>query len=228
MGIESFYRGNTKKYRFEFREPNPLYTGRAPIVVVTSTAGVYDEIEKPVDVNQLGITSEDWTLTFDSAVDFTIVGSVSGTVGQGSVSIDNQPHNPDKSAPYWSLPSGGFSGTFLAGDTITFTTVIPTVAVDIGTGTPYQITLTFITEGAATPTLQITATAGADVDDDTANGIMYLEVTSGDSKNLTEDNYQYGFERNIPHATNVDLDNIRTLQVGEVEIRTPAKVIVPD
>lgn len=91
--------------------------------VVTSSAGLYDEIGNPVVVDSEGGTNEAWTLTFTSATAYDAVGSVSGAVGSGTVSSDFSPNNPDFSQPYFTLASAGFSGTYVTSDTITFNTV---------------------------------------------------------------------------------------------------------
>ena len=64
--------------------------------------------------------------------------------------------------------------------------------------------------------------------DDLPEGIMYLELISGDSADLIEDEYQYGFERRIPFApVDIDKDDVRTLDAGTVGILTPRKTIAP-
>lgn len=226
MTISSFYRGNTRQFRFQFLKPNPAYTGRPPVVVVTSAGdGEFDEISAPVIITSLGVIDDVWTITFDNDTEYTCVGATEGNVGQGNTGQNFLPYNTDKRAEYFSLPFAGFSGTFANGDTIVFTTVRVNIPVDI---TNYELTLTFLEEGATTPTVQIDTTAGDHILDDIPNGIMYLELISGDSADLVKEEYEYGFERRIPFdPPDVDKDDVRTLETGTVKILTPKKAITP-
>ena len=226
MTIKSFYRGNTKVYRFAFTKPNPSYTGRPPTVVVTSAAdGEFDEIVAPVIITSAGVVDDVWTLTFDNATEFTCAGATEGTVGQGNTTQDFAPYNTTARAEYFTLSFAGFSGVFQAADTVVFTTVRVNIPVDI---TDNEITLTFIQDGELLPTVQVTAIAGGDALDDIAGGIMYLTVVSGDSADLVAEEYTYGIERRIPaNPVDIDLDEVTTLDAGSVAILTPAKVIAP-
>jgi hypothetical protein len=96
--------------------------GEYDTFVVTSGAGDYNDVTNPIVVNSIGGVEQDWTLTFTSATNFNIVGDTLGSVGSGTVGAGASPSNPDFSEPYFTLASGGFSGTFATSDTITFTT----------------------------------------------------------------------------------------------------------
>ena len=90
--------------------------------VETSTSGTYDEVGNPVAVDSIGGVSQAWTLTFSSASAFSVTGDTLGSVGSGTISGDFAPNNPDFSAPYFTLLSAGWAGTWASGDTITFRT----------------------------------------------------------------------------------------------------------
>lgn len=100
------------------------------LFTVTSTSGTYDEIVYPPEMDNRGTPFQRWTLTFLTATTFSCVGDTLGDIGQnGSRSSEYAPVNPDFSTPYFTLNVLGWGGTFIAGDTITFTTDPAAVAV---------------------------------------------------------------------------------------------------
>lgn len=90
--------------------------------VVTSGAGLYNEITNPVDLDHIGTVEQTWTLLFTNATTYTITGDTIGSVGTGNVGSGAAPTNGAFSKPYFTLAPGGFSGTFVGGDTIVFQT----------------------------------------------------------------------------------------------------------
>ena len=78
----------------------------------------------PVNIlpDSIGGVEQNWTLTFTSPTAFDIVGDTVGAVGSGSTGSGASPNNTSFSKPYFVIQSAGFSGTFVAADTITFTT----------------------------------------------------------------------------------------------------------
>ena len=89
---------------------------------LTSANGEYDTSSNPVQLDNIGTIEQTWTLTFTSSTDFNISGDTVGALGTGSLSTDLAPINPDFSRPYFTLRSAGFSGSFVAGDSIVFQT----------------------------------------------------------------------------------------------------------
>jgi len=89
---------------------------------VVSTGGTYNETNNIV-VDNIGGIFENWTLTFTGVSTFTCAGSVIGSVGSGSVNSNYSPTNINFARPYFTLNSIGFGGSWVIGDTITFTTV---------------------------------------------------------------------------------------------------------
>ena len=89
---------------------------------LTSANGQYDTATNPVQLDNIGTIEQTWTLTFTSSTDFNISGDTVGALGTGNLSTDLAPINPDFSRPYFTLPSAGFSGSFVAGDSIIFQT----------------------------------------------------------------------------------------------------------
>ena len=69
-----------------------------------------------------GAVQENWTLTFTSATTFTVSGNTVGTLASpGSVSADYAPLNPATGTPYFTIKAIGWSGSFQAGNTMSFT-----------------------------------------------------------------------------------------------------------
>lgn len=96
-------------------------------LTVTSAAGTYDDTTYPLLVDSIGSIAEDYTLSFTSATDFTCIGSVSGALGSGTISANFSPVNSNFTKPFFTLYSAGFGGTFVGGDSVSFS-VTPAAA----------------------------------------------------------------------------------------------------
>ena len=117
----------------------------ADAMVVTSTAGLFDDTGYPLTLKNNATIEQDWTITFTSAIEFTVSGNTKGVIGSGNVTTNFAVDNPDFAAPFFTLLAGGFSGTFVAGDSITFTTHANAVYVwwkyNVPANTPNSATL---------------------------------------------------------------------------------------
>lgn len=89
-------------------------------MMVTSAAGTFDADNLLAD--NIGSVQQDWTLTFTSGTTFNAVGDALGAQGSGSIGAGAAPDNADFGEPYFTMQAAGFGGTWLAGDTIEFTT----------------------------------------------------------------------------------------------------------
>lgn len=87
---------------------------------ITSTAGVYDNATHPIELNSIGTDEETITLTKGAANAFTVLSDVRGVLPAGDITVDYAPNNPDFSVPLFMLRAAGWSGTWLAGDIISF------------------------------------------------------------------------------------------------------------
>ena len=85
-----------------------------------SSGGTYNESVYPLSVFNIGAISESWTLVFTSPTAFTVTGAVIGSVGSGTISGDFNPING--ASYYFRLLSAGWGGSWVLGDTITWTT----------------------------------------------------------------------------------------------------------
>jgi hypothetical protein len=88
-------------------------------VVVTSDAGEFDEAQ--ATVNAIGAIYQALTFTFTSSTAFTCSGDTLGSLGAGSIAGTFAPVNQYLGQPYFSIPATAWSGTWEAGDTVTFT-----------------------------------------------------------------------------------------------------------
>ena len=91
-------------------------------VDTTAGTGTYDDVTNPVIVDSIGGIDENWTLTFTSATAFDVSGATVGAQGSGTIAGGVAPNNTDFTAPFFTLASAGFAGTWATSDTITFTT----------------------------------------------------------------------------------------------------------
>jgi hypothetical protein len=74
-----------------------------------------------VTLNGIGAQEQNWALNFTSPTAFDIYGDTLGLVGYGNTSGATPPHM-GMGQPFFTLLSSLFVGTFVSGDTITFTT----------------------------------------------------------------------------------------------------------
>ena len=90
-------------------------------IVVTSATGGFDLV-LPLGMTSLlsarATIEQTWTLTFLTATTFSIIGDTKGLLGNGDINTNTAPNNPDYTLPYFYIPIGSFTGTFIAGDTV--------------------------------------------------------------------------------------------------------------
>ena len=96
--------------------------GSVASIVKTSVGGTYNSGTYPPVVYSIGGIEQNWTLTFTSPTAFNCVGDTVGAAGSGNVSSGFSPVNAGFSKPYFTIPAAAWGGSFLAGDTLTFTT----------------------------------------------------------------------------------------------------------
>lgn len=92
--------------------------------VESSVAGTYDETNYPVGVNNVGTVEDSWTITMLSATTFSVVGTVTGALANGSILSNYSPVNPNVGTGdyYLRLLAAGWGGTWAIGETIKFDT----------------------------------------------------------------------------------------------------------
>ncbi len=92
--------------------------------VVTSVSGTFDVSSSGSDIelDNIGTVDEDWTITFTDPTNYTLSGDSLGTIGAGTIGSDYSPNNSDFTKPYFTIESASWGGSWLAGDTVTFTT----------------------------------------------------------------------------------------------------------
>lgn len=102
----------------------PSVVGAVSGVSVVSSGGNFDSATVGnLMAHNKGAVEENWTLTFTSATTFTVSGNTVGTLASpGSVSADYAPLNPATGTPYFTIRAIGWSGSFQAGNTMSFAT----------------------------------------------------------------------------------------------------------
>lgn len=90
--------------------------------VVTSAAGTFNDGSFPITGDNEGTIEQNWTLTFTGAAAFGVSGDTVGSVGTGGTGANFAPNNPNTGTPYFTIDYLAFGGTFVNGDTITFST----------------------------------------------------------------------------------------------------------
>jgi len=87
------------------------------------SGGTYNVIDYPAQVTNQGAITERWALVFNATTTYRIYGEHLGLIGDGNLSFDCAPLNPNTGTPYFTLPKEGFGGGWSAGNTIRLNTV---------------------------------------------------------------------------------------------------------
>lgn len=90
------------------------------VPVVTSASGTVDEAQ--LGLHNIGGIEQAWTATFTSGTAYDLVGTTVGAVGSGATGASFAPLNGDFGTAYLTLAAAFWAGTWLAGDTVSFTT----------------------------------------------------------------------------------------------------------
>ena len=85
---------------------------------LTTTSGTPDQAA--VMGSNKGAVQDTITLTFTSASGFTAAGVILGALGTGTTGATFQPSNAGVGAPYFSIPSTAWGGTWASGETVEF------------------------------------------------------------------------------------------------------------
>ena len=89
--------------------------------IKTSVSGAFDDTGHPISLFNIGTIDEGWIITFLNSTTFNVTGAVIGSLGSGLISADFAPVNG--SSYYFLISKDAWSGSWIAGDTITFNTV---------------------------------------------------------------------------------------------------------
>lgn len=124
--------GLTNGYTDTETKVSSVYEPAASIVASTdatytlsTVSGTYNEGAYPIEGDNIGGVYDNWTLTFDSPYTggFEVIGSNTGPIGTGNITTDFTPLNPNFSGKnYFILRSAGWGGSWLADETMQFTT----------------------------------------------------------------------------------------------------------
>jgi len=87
---------------------------------LSSVAGNFDQSK--LNLTNRGTTDDTFSVTFQSAIDFSVSGVKSGDLPSGSISSLYAPLNSKTNQPFFKIPADCWSGTFEAGNTLTIKT----------------------------------------------------------------------------------------------------------
>ena len=89
--------------------------------VVTSVAGTFNTTTYPIQLNNLGTVTQQWTFTFASSTAFTLSGDVLGNnIASGNTTSNFAPNNPAVNQPYFTILKESWGGTWALGNTVTW------------------------------------------------------------------------------------------------------------
>lgn len=87
---------------------------------ISSTGGSVDT--NYISVSNVGTVYDTWTFTFTSSTQFSCSGSYTGSVGTGDINSTFAPTNTDQNAPYFTIETNFWSGTWTSGDSVVIIT----------------------------------------------------------------------------------------------------------
>lgn len=104
-------------------KPSDMSAAYTNFAVNTVGSGDFDDTTYPVITPNLSTIFQSWTLTVNAGgTTINVTGDTVGDLGDFSIGSDISPANPDFLSPYFTLTIAGKTGTYTAGDTITFDT----------------------------------------------------------------------------------------------------------
>ena len=143
-------------------------TSFADAHVVTSASGTFDSVNNPVEGDNESTVEDSITVTFTSPTAFTVAGTFLGALGGGVIGSDFAPTNPSTSRPYFTIPSAGWGGSWIAADTLEFDThpasgaiwVKEEVPAGAGAFSNNVVEMAFYGESGPEPSTTTTSTTG--------------------------------------------------------------------
>ncbi len=114
-----------------YRTTSPM----SPDIIVNNFSSVTLNTAS-ITIGARGIVQDTLTLTFTSAVDFTVQSTVFGMLPPGATTINTTIVNPTSGETILTIPSSAWSGSAVSGETITIDTVPSAVAFFLGIDVP--------------------------------------------------------------------------------------------
>lgn len=103
-------------------QPSDIEPTAVSASVSSSGGSLHASWEDYLLPSSIGGIEQQWTLTFTSPVAFDISGDTIGATGSGNRTTTTALSNPAFGSPYFTIEPSFFAGTWLAGDTVTFST----------------------------------------------------------------------------------------------------------
>ena len=91
--------------------------------VGSAATGTYNDILSPIEVSNVGASTERFALRFTSTTAFQIIGEHVGVIGTGTITTDTSPINPATSEPYFTVRALGWGTGWSVGNILRINTV---------------------------------------------------------------------------------------------------------
>jgi len=91
--------------------------------VGSAATGTYNDILSPIEVSNVGASTERFALRFTSTTAFQIIGEHVGVIGTGTITTDTSPTNPATGEPYFTIRALGWGTGWSVGNILRINTV---------------------------------------------------------------------------------------------------------
>lgn len=91
--------------------------------VGSAATGTYNDILSPIEVSNVGASTERFALRFTSTTAFQIIGAHVGVIGTGTITTDTSPINPATNEPYFTIRALGWGTGWSVGNVLRINTV---------------------------------------------------------------------------------------------------------
>lgn len=115
----------------------------------SAATGTYNTTLSPIEVTNVGATTERWALRFRSTTTFDVIGEHVGVIATGDINTDCAPINPATGQPYFTIRALGWGAGWAAGNILRLNTkgalcpawIVRTTQPGVEAGTDYSFDL---------------------------------------------------------------------------------------
>lgn len=91
--------------------------------VGSPATGTFNDVLAPIEVSNIGASTERWVVQFTNTTSFNVIGENVGQIATGNTSTDCSPTNPATGQPYFTIPAVGWGSGWSAGNVLRFNTI---------------------------------------------------------------------------------------------------------
>lgn len=92
-------------------------------IVGSAATGTYNQVLSPIEVTNIGASTERWVFRFTNASSFEVIGEHVGVIATGSINTDCAPVNPATGQPYFTVRALGWGTGWAVGNILRFNTI---------------------------------------------------------------------------------------------------------